>query len=80
MAILSEKIERNLISIVIESSNLTDAVYDTETRTLTVTFKKGGKYLYEEVPWEIFTKLRTSPSQGSFFSKEISKSYKFKKL
>ena len=80
MAILSEKIEKNLISITIESSNLSDAVYDTEAKVLTVTFKKGGKYQYEGVPWDVFTKLRMSPSQGSFFSKEISKTYKFTKL
>lgn len=80
MGILSEKIEKNLITVVIESSNLNQVIYDTETKQLIAEFKKGGKYSYSDVPWEVFTKLRMSPSQGSFFSKEISKTYKYTKL
>ena len=45
-----------------------------------VEFKKGGKYSYEKVPHDIFTKMRKADSQGSYFSKNIARSYKFKKI
>jgi hypothetical protein len=80
MSIISEKIEGKMINVDIESSNLTSASYDTEASTLTVTFKSGGIYEYEKVPWDVFTKLRMSESQGKFFSNNIAKSYSYKKL
>lgn len=80
MAIISENIDGNVITVTINSSNLEKAKYDTTTKILTVTFKKGLVYEYTDVPWELFTKFRLSPSQGSFFNKEISKNYKYKKL
>lgn len=80
MAILNEKIEGNKIEINIESSNLKNAVYDTITKELIITFKNDAKYSYENVPWEIFTKLRMSESQGKFFNLHISKNFKYKKV
>jgi len=80
MSIISEKIEGKMINVDIESSNLTAASYDTEASTLTVTFKTGSIYEYEKVPWDVFTKLRMSDSQGKFFSNNIAKVYSYKKL
>ena len=60
MGILSEIINGKTITVKIESSNLSQAIYDTETKTLTITFKKGGIYLYEDVSWDLFTKFRLS--------------------
>lgn len=80
MGIISEKIDGSKISVIIESSNLSGAVYDTETKVLDVEFKNGAKYQYEEVPHQIFTKLRMSESQGKFFNTEISKKFKYKKI
>lgn len=80
MSIISEKIEGKMINVDIESSNLTSASYDTEASTLTVTFKTGSIYEYEKVPWDVFTKLRMSDSQGKFFSNNIAKVYSYKKL
>jgi phage baseplate assembly protein gpV len=54
--------------------------YDTETRKLVVEFNNGTKYEYDEVPHQIYTRFRLSESQGKFFSTDISKKYKFKKL
>jgi len=79
MAIISEKIEGKDITVIINSSNLKIASYDTESKTLTVTFNNGSIYEYYEVPWEIFTKLRTSESQGKYFTANIKEKYKFKK-
>lgn len=79
MAIISEKIEGKKITVTINSSNLKGASYDTETKTLTTTFNNGSIYDYYEVPWEVFTKLRTAESQGKYFTSNIKEKYKFKK-
>jgi len=80
MAIKSEKIKGKLIINEYDSSNLRYSEYDTTTQELVMEFKKGGKYSYSEVPLKEFTKMRMAESQGSYFSKNISKNYKYKKL
>jgi hypothetical protein len=80
MGIISEQISGTTISVDIKSSNLKTAVYETGSKTLTVTFNNGSIYEYYEVPWTIFTKLRMSESQGKFFNTNISRTYKYKKV
>lgn len=80
MAIISEQISGKTINVVINSSNLKFASYQTEEKTLSVTFKNGSIYEYYEVPWEIFTKLRMSDSQGKFLNMNINKVFKYKKV
>ena len=58
MAIKSEKIDGKLILNEYLSSNLKSSVYDTTTKELIVEFKKGGKYSYNKVPMDIFTKIK----------------------
>jgi len=79
MSIISEKIEGDVISVTINSSNIRSAVYNTNTETLTITFTSGAAYDYHKVPWPVFTKFRLSDSQGKFFNSSISKVYKFEK-
>jgi len=79
MAILSEKIEGTKITNVIESSNINQTVYDTNTKNLEVVFKNGLTYLYEDVPHQTYTKFRMAESQGSFFNKNIAKTFKYSK-
>ena len=80
MAIKKEKISGKLILNEYESTNLKSSQYNTDTQELIVEFKKGGKYSYQKVPIVIFTNMRLAESQGSYFSKNISKNYKYKKL
>lgn len=80
MSILSEKIEGKIITVEVKSSNLTKAVYDTENKELSINFKNGSIYMYNNVPWEIFTRFRMSESQGKFFSSEIKNNYTYKKI
>lgn len=80
MAILSEKIEGSVIEVLIESSNLKSASYNTELSNLQVTFNSGAIYEYNNVPWEKFTKFRMAKSQGKYFNENISRSYKFNKI
>jgi hypothetical protein len=79
MAIISEQISGTTIDVVINSSNLKSASYQTETKTLSITFKNGTIYEYYEVPWAVFTKFRMSESQGKFLNTDINKVYKYKK-
>lgn len=80
MPIISERIIGTNIEVDINSSNIKSALYETDTKKLTITFNNNLKYTYDEVPWELFTKFRLSESQGKFFNQNISKNYKYKKL
>ena len=80
MGIISEQISGHTISVIINSSNLKHASYDTSTKILTITFNNRSIYEYYDIPWELFTKFRMSDSQGKFFSTNISRNYKYKKL
>ena len=80
MAIIKEEIKGTHIICEIKSSNIKGADYNTESKKLIIEFNNGTKYEYEDVPHQSFTSFRSSESQGSFFSKNISKNYKYKKL
>jgi hypothetical protein len=79
MAILKENIEGKKITIEIKSSNLLSAVYETDSEDLTVTFNNGSIYVYNKVPWNVFTKFRMAESQGKFFNEKIGRTYKYTK-
>lgn len=80
MGITKEIIEGTKIINEITSSNIKRSEYDTSTKKLIVEFNSGVKYEYDEVPHQIYTRFRMSESQGKFFSSEISKKYKYKKI
>ncbi len=79
MSILSEQIDGKLINVTINSSNLRSASYDTETEDLTISFTNGSIYIYNKVPWDIFTKFRMAESQGKFFNANIARVYKYER-
>ena len=80
MSITSEKIDGKIITVLIKSSNITSASYDTESEDLTITFNTGGIYVYNNVPWTLFTKFRLADSQGKFFNEKIAKNHKYTKV
>lgn len=80
MGIVSETISGSEIINEIKSSNIKKTIYNTETKKLVVEFNNSSKYEYEDVPHQVYTKFRMSESQGKFFSGEISKKFKYKKL
>jgi hypothetical protein len=80
MGIISEKIDGKIIEVIINSSNLKLASYNTETEDLTVTFNTGSIYVYNKVPWNLFTKFRLADSQGKFFNEKIAKNHKYSKV
>jgi hypothetical protein len=80
MAITRETIQGTKIINEIKSSNIKSAEYDTESKKLIVEFNNGFKYEYDEVPHQTYTKFRMAESQGKFFTTDISKKFKYKKL
>lgn len=80
MAITKEEIKGTHIICEVKSSNIKKTDYDTETKKLVVEFNNGLQYEYDEVPLTTYVAFRKSESQGSYFGKNISKKYKFKKL
>ena len=80
MAIIKEEITGTHIICEIESTNIVKTDYDTQTKKLIVEFKNGVNYEYDDVPHQLYTSFRTAQSQGSFFSKNIAKTFKYKKL
>lgn len=47
---------------------------------LTVEFKSGGKYSYDNVPAQIYQNFCNADSKGKYFHREISNTYNYKKL
>lgn len=80
MAITKEEIKGTKILNEIQSSNIKKTEYDTETKKLVVEFNNNLKYEYDDVPHQIYTKFRKADSQGKFFTTEIAKNFKYKKL
>ena len=80
MAIKKETIDGTKIINEIESTNIVRTEYDTATKKMITEFKNGAKYEYEDVPHNVYTKFRMSDSQGKYFTTDISKKFKYKKV
>ena len=80
MAILKEQIVGTKIINEIQSSNIRKTEFDTESKELVVEFNNGHRYLYENVPHQLYTQFRMSESQGKFFNSKIAKTFKYKRL
>jgi len=52
----------------LNSSVLSSASYDDETKTLELTFSSGRSYTYSQVPPEVFENLVSAPSHGRYFN------------
>jgi hypothetical protein len=49
-------------------------------RELWVTFVSGRRYVYAEVPSDVFDAFQTAPSRGAFFNREIRDRYAFREV
>ena len=54
-----------------QSSIIDRVAYDDEARSLCVSFRQTGKYVYYEVPAAIFDALCKAKSVGAFFNAQI---------
>jgi KTSC domain len=80
MAIKKEIIDGTKIINEIESTNIVRTEYDTTTKKMIAEFKNGTRYEYEDVPHNVYTKFRMAESQGKYFTTDISKKFKYKKV
>jgi hypothetical protein len=80
MAVKKETIDGTRIINEIESTNIVKTEYDTATKKMITEFKNGARYEYEDVPHNVYTKFRMAESQGKYFTTDISKKFKYKKV
>ena len=59
------------------SSTIQEIGYDEETKTLYIIFKGSGKYLYYDVPKEVWEAMVKAKSTGKFFYREIKGGYEY---
>lgn len=57
------------------STALQGASWDSETGELTVTFRTGDAYTYEDVPEEVWQEFKGASSPGSFYFSSIRGNY-----
>lgn len=64
----------------IKSSMASHAAYDPASQTLTVRFKNGSEFKYNEVPHNIGEVVLQAKSFGSSFNRHVAGKYKATKL
>lgn len=57
------------------SSAIASADYDEQAQRLTITFKSGGRYLYQDVPPDVWEGLVNADSPGSYWRASIKDQY-----
>lgn len=71
--------KEDVIKIIHESSNILASTYDKVSSNLTIIFKNGGQYIYENVKKTDYLQFEAAESVGKAFNQFI-KSYPFTKL
>lgn len=59
----------------VDSSHIHSIGYDKDSKTMEITFQKGGTYHYQDVPHHAYKQLLQASSHGQHFSKNIKNSY-----
>lgn len=62
------------------SSNIKSASYDVDTKDMTIIFKGDSKYVYRDIPVDLYKKFTESESAGKFFYSNIRNHYKYSKM
>jgi hypothetical protein len=57
------------------SAVIAKAVYDDESRSLSLWFRETGRYIYSDVPIAIYEGLKKAPSAGRYFNQCIKRRY-----
>ena len=64
----------------VNSSDLDDIEYNETTRILTITFKNGSIYEYENVPKQEYLGLMSAASHGRYFAQNIKFQYHYRRI
>jgi len=51
--------------------------YDAASRQLAIVFQSGRRYVYSDVPAEVYEGMKTASAKGEFFNSYIREQYKF---
>jgi hypothetical protein len=62
------------------STAIRNLFYVPAKRELWVTFVSGRRYVYADVPPDVFDAFKTAPSHGAFFNHEIRDRYAFREI
>jgi len=54
--------------------------YDAAKRELQVTFVTGRRYVYEDVPQDVFDAFKSAFAKGTFFNQEIRDRYAYREV
>ena len=65
--------------VVLDSSAIAIATYDSDERTLDLQFCEGNNYRYFNVPQFVFEALRTAESAGAFWN-SVKQNYRYQQL
>lgn len=64
----------------VASSDLASVGYDASTKTLYVSFHKGGTYSYSNVPVSVYRGLMNATSKGKYFRANIRTAYAYRRI
>jgi hypothetical protein len=62
------------------STAIRNLFYVPKKRELWVTFVSGRRYVYADVPADVFDAFKTAESRGAFFNREIRDRYEFREI
>ena len=62
------------------STAIRSLFYDSAKSELWVTFVSGRRYVYTDVPAEVFEAFNTAESRGTFFNHEIRDRYDYREI
>jgi len=63
----------------VDSSALRSLDYDAVSRRLFVTFNSGDRYVYFDVPLELFTRFLSAESKGRFFTEHVRDRFRYER-
>jgi hypothetical protein len=62
------------------STAIRSLFYDPARNELWVTFVSGRRYVYADVPAEVFDAFKSAESRGAFFNRDIRDRYAFREI
>ena len=64
----------------VSSSNVRSMAYDPESRRMSVRFRNGGTYFYNDVPLDVFERVRGAESVGGALHNEVKGVYDYRRV
>jgi hypothetical protein len=62
---------------VMPSSVVAKMSYNAEQEKLTIIYTSGSVYVYKEVPYNVYDRMRAAKSKGKFLNEFIKNNYEF---